>query len=81
MFTKTYTRQAAKALRKIPEPYRKKILSAIAALPDGKDIKKLKGVTGYRMRISDWRIIYDIHHDQLVIEVIKIAPRGEVYKH
>ena len=81
MFTTTYSRQAAKTLRKIPDPYRKRIKAAIDNLPNGKDIKKLTGQTGYRMRIGDWRIIYDIHHDRLVIEVIKIGPRGEVYKH
>ena len=42
--------------------------------------KKLQGRSGYRLRVGDWRVIYEINNDQVVIIVIKIAPRGEVYK-
>jgi mRNA interferase RelE/StbE len=42
--------------------------------------KKLQGRSGYRLRIGDWRVIYEINRDEVVILVLKIAPRGEVYK-
>lgn len=42
--------------------------------------KKLQGRPGYRLRVGDWRVIYEINKDEVIIIVMKIAPRGEVYK-
>lgn len=44
------------------------------------NVKKLQGRPGYRLRVGDWRVIYEINNDQVIIIVMKIAPRGEVYK-
>lgn len=44
------------------------------------DIKKLHGRAGYRLRVGDWWVIYEIDAAEVVILVMKIAPRGEVYK-
>lgn len=41
---------------------------------------KLQGRSGYRLRVGDWRVIYEIKTDEIVIVVLKIAPRGEVYR-
>ena len=41
---------------------------------------KLQGRPGYRLRVGDWRVIYEINKDEVVIIVMKIAPRGEVYR-
>jgi mRNA interferase RelE/StbE len=41
---------------------------------------KLQDRAGYRLRVGDWRVIYDIQQEELVIIVITIAPRGEVYR-
>jgi len=35
---------------------------------------------GYRLRVGDWRVIYDIQKEKVVILVLKIASRGEVYR-
>ena len=42
--------------------------------------KKLQGRPGYRLRVGDWRVIYEINKDEVLILVLKIAPRGEVYE-
>lgn len=42
--------------------------------------KALKGLDAYRLRVGDWRVVYSINDSELEIWVIKIAPRGEVYK-
>jgi len=43
-------------------------------------IKKLQNRPGYRLRVGDWRVIYTIDNDKLVILVLKIALRGEIYR-
>ena len=85
MYKITYTAQAAKALLKMPRNTAQMILEKLAqvaidpfaSIPDA---KKLQGRPGYRLRVGDWRVIYEINQDEVVIIVMKIAPRGEVYK-
>lgn len=78
-----YSPQARKALRKMQPKTASRIVDAmelIAEDPDRRDldIKSLQGRDGYRLRIGDWRVIYDI--DGYVIDVERIGPRGDVYK-
>ena len=81
----TYTTQAAKALLRMPRNgallIRERIehvaVDPFASIPNA---KKLQGRSGYRLRIGDWRVIYEINGDEVVILVLRIAPRGEVYK-
>lgn len=44
------------------------------------DIKKLQGRSGYRLRVGEWRVIYEVQKTELVVIVMKIAPRGEAYR-
>jgi mRNA interferase RelE/StbE len=44
------------------------------------DIKKLTGRDGYRLRMGGWRALYRMENDQLIIEVVKIGPRGDIYR-
>ena len=44
------------------------------------NLTKLQGRAGYRLRVGDWRIIYELEDDRLVILVLKVAPRGGVYQ-
>lgn len=79
----TYTAQARKALKKIPHPTAKRILTALEKLADDParddlNVKKLKGRDGYRLRIGDWRILYTA--DGIVLSVERIGPRGDIYK-
>ncbi|GAB4504972.1 MAG: type II toxin-antitoxin system RelE/ParE family toxin [Anaerolineales bacterium] len=80
-----FKKEAAKALNKLPRNVAKMIrekLDAIAADPyaEHPNVKKLQGRDGYRLRVGNWRIIYEIQKEQLVILVLKAAPRGEVYR-
>ncbi len=43
------------------------------------NVTKLQNRPGYRLRVGDWRVVYKIHNDELIILVLKIAPRGSVY--
>ena len=75
-------KRAIKALESVSEPYYSKLKTAIYnrvhnSRPDG--CKKLKGRTGYRVRVADYYIIYEIYDDVLLIEVIDLGHRRDVY--
>jgi len=72
-----YSKQAVKAINKINNPSKQRIKSAVERLPAG-DIKKLKGCSvAYRLRVGDYRVLFDMNNN---IEIIDILPRGEAYK-
>jgi mRNA interferase RelE/StbE len=59
----------------------KRILSAIRNLPQGTDIKKMAGYEcRFRLRVGNIRVIYDRLEDMLLIVVLEIGYRGDVYK-
>ena len=72
-----YSKQAIKFLKKQDKPTRQRIVNAINLLPEG-DVKKLQGQSGYRLRVGDFRILFDRNGNILFIE--KIDNRGQVYK-
>lgn len=51
-----------------------------AGRSEGLDIQKLAGRTGFRLRIGNWRALYRVKKEKLIIDVIKLGPRGDVYK-
>ena len=75
---------AQKVIKRLDKPTRDRILKRIKELqksPWAGDVKALKGLPGeWRTRIGDWRIIYSVDRDQLVIAILKISVRGDVYK-
>lgn len=76
----TFEKAAIKFLKKQNAKLQESILNAISNLPDGKDVKKLKGYDLYRMRISNVRVIYSIDSDIKIINIENIDNRGDVYK-
>jgi mRNA interferase RelE/StbE len=80
-----FTKQAYKALRKMPRSTAQRIREKIELLATDPyapnlNVRKLTARSGYRLRVGDWRIIYEIRREELIILVLKVAPRGEVYK-
>jgi mRNA interferase RelE/StbE len=78
----TIRNKAVKLLEDISEPYYSKIKKSIYNLsnnprPDG--CKKLKGRNGYRIRVADYRIIYEIFDDKLIIDIITLGHRKDIY--
>jgi len=72
----TYSRRAAKAISRISNPFKKNIKEAIENLPAG-DVKKLQGQkNAYRLRVGDYRILFDMNE---IIEITDILPRGVAY--
>lgn len=84
MWKITYSNQAVKSLSRMPRNTAVLIRSKLKQLAEDpaamSNIKKLTDHPGYRLRVGDWRIIYLQHEDRLLIEVIKIAPRGGAYQ-
>ena len=75
---------AEKELEKLPRQIIPKVVATIKALAENPypyGVKKLAGFEHtYRIRIGDYRILYDIFEKKLVIEVIRIRHRKDAYK-
>jgi len=79
----TLKKQAIKALEKINEPYYSNVKYAIYSLADNprpQGYKKLKNRDGYRIRVADYRIIYDIFDSVLLVDVINLGHRRDIYE-
>lgn len=77
-----FSKQAFKELEKINEPYYSNIKAAISELADDprpQGYKKLKGSDSYRIRVGNYRVIYDIFDQQLVVDVITLGHRKDIY--
>lgn len=74
-------KHAKKFIDRLPANERKRVVAAIEQLPNGEDIKKLKGHEGLlRLRVGHYRIVYSVNHGELVVYVIDADNRGEIYK-
>ena len=96
MFSIEYSKAARKALKAMPSNTARLILEKVGALATdpmtpNNNVKKFTNHPGYRLRVGDWRIIfycegntvgvvYLIHEQALLIAVVRIAPRGDVYQ-
>lgn len=78
MFQIVYSKKAVKFLKKQDKPTQKRLIEAIAKLPIDGDIKKLQGTDGYRLRVGDFRVLFDVNG--LIIDIIDIGNRGQIYK-
>ena len=77
------SKNAEKLLDKFSNKLVKPILSAIIGLEDNprpKSCKKLKSREAYRIRVGAYRIIYEIQDKKLLIDVIHLGHRKDVYK-
>jgi mRNA interferase RelE/StbE len=75
-----FEKAAQKFLDKQDKENRIRLYKAIYKLPDGTDIKKLKGCNLYRLRVGNYRILYSVDDAIRVITVENIDNRGDVYK-
>ena len=85
MFTIKYSKQAIKTRVKMPKDIAERIdveLESIAADPAAYkgDWKPLQGSPFWRLRVGGWRAICKMINNELIIYVLKIGSRGDVYK-
>lgn len=77
-------RGALKQLKKIPSELQERIkikIDDLATEPRPNGVKKLKGKeNAYRIRVGDYRVIYDIFDELLVVSVVEVGHRRNIYK-
>ncbi len=84
MYKISFSKKADKSLRKMPRDTALNIAKKIKQLAknpqDMSNVKKLTDHPGYRLRVGEWRVIYTLNANELLIHVINIKTRGEAYK-
>jgi mRNA interferase RelE/StbE len=76
-------REPEKLLARLPKDVRQRLSNAIDDLetnPHPPGSGRLTGHDLYRLRVGDWRIVYQIKNDQLLVLVLEIGTRGGVYR-
>lgn len=75
---------AERALRKLPVPIRSRMgsrLDGLASNPRPSGCEKLGGVDDlYRVRVGDYRVVYQVSDEVLVVLVVTIGHRSDVYR-
>jgi mRNA interferase RelE/StbE len=72
-----------KELDRLPDVIAKRILDAMAILktqPRPPGCKKLRGEKAWRIRVGDYRVIYEIHDKLLLVTVVTVGHRRDVYR-
>jgi len=75
---------AVRDLAKLPRPVRRRIIAGIESLrvnPRPPDATKLKGIGNlYRIRVGDYRVLYQIRKDVLLIIIARAGHRRDIYR-
>ncbi|MFZ5773808.1 MAG: type II toxin-antitoxin system RelE family toxin [Thermodesulfobacteriota bacterium] len=84
MYKITFSKNADKVLRRMSRNIALTIGKKIKELANDphsmRNVKKLTNHPGYRLRVGDWRIVYTVNDNELLIHVINEKIRGEAYK-
>ena len=78
MFQISYSKKAIKFLKRQDIPSQKRLIATISRLPLEGDIKKLQGTDGYRLRVGNFRVLFNVNG--IIIDIIDIGNRGQIYK-
>ena len=83
-YTVTFAPVAERQLARLDPPIRRRVSTAINALavdPRPPGVKKLEGEENlWRIRVGDYRFVYQIHDRNLIVLIVRIAHRGDVYR-
>ena len=80
MYKIVIKKKAKKFIDKLPKNEKIRVVKAIEMLPNGEDIKKIKGHNDlFRLRVGDYRIIYTVDNGEFIVIVIDAGNRGEIY--
>jgi mRNA interferase RelE/StbE len=84
MYRVVTTKSFDKALARLPVRWQKRIAAKIKDIAknlyaSNKNLTKLQGREGYRLRVGDSRVIYELQNDRLVMLVLEVGVRGGIY--
>jgi mRNA interferase RelE/StbE len=83
-YTIQIDKDAEKVLRRQARPTKERLVKAILVLVDDPHPANSRKLEGYhdlfRLHVGDWRIIYQVNRDQLLILVLEVGSRGEIYR-
>jgi len=84
MYKVVTTKSFAKALSRLPVNLQKRIVAKIKEVATDpydthSNVTRLQGRDGYRLRVGDWRVIYELHDDRLELWVLEVGARGGIY--
>ena len=74
---------AVKELEAIPEKDRRRIVYRIQGLaenPRPRGCEKLSDQDKYRLRQGKYRILYQVHDNEVIVVVVRVGKRGDVYR-
>lgn len=81
MYKIVVKKPAKKFIDRLPMNEKRRVVAAIEQLPNGEDIKRLKGHDDLlRLRVGPYRIIYSVDNGQLIVYIIDAGNRGKIYK-
>jgi mRNA interferase RelE/StbE len=82
MYSVEFSKLAEKQFDKLTRDIQERIISVLERIRIRPDdfVEKLVGEPGYKLRVGDYRVFIDIIHDKLIILVIKLGHRKNVYK-
>ncbi len=79
-----FSRAAIRDLKRLDRPVRERVVVALERLVAAQtvgDVRALTGVPGeFRLRVSDWRVRYELDTDAEVLTVARVLPRGRAYR-
>jgi mRNA interferase RelE/StbE len=74
---------AKRQLKRLDAPVQRRVLAAIGELaesPRPAGYRKLQARPGYRIRIGDYRVVYDIYDTIITVEIIEVGHRKDIYR-
>lgn len=80
-YTIIWSDSAIKQLKKLEQGIAKRIYEKVGGLSGNplRNTTKLVGETGYRLRVGDYRVVFDIKHKELQVLVLQVGHRSSVY--
>lgn len=77
-----WAESAARELGKLEPSVARQIYSKVGELADNpyRNVRKLRGDKGFRLRVGDYRVIFDVDGERLRVLVLKVGHRSRIYR-